>query len=90
MSDLKVLNGRSVGTFGTKTSIYVGRPTKWGNPFVLGKDGNRQEVIEMYREYLIRNIDLMSDLDELRGKNLICWCSPRPCHADILLELANR
>jgi hypothetical protein len=69
--------------------VYVGRPTKWGNPFVIGKDGNRDEVITKYHNWIITQKDLLKDLHELKGKDLSCWCSPEPCHADILLYLAN-
>jgi hypothetical protein len=70
-------------------SVYVGRPTKWGNPFVIGKDGTREEVIAKYREYaLAKGLDKLAR-EELRGKNLSCWCAPLPCHADVLLEWAN-
>lgn len=74
-----------------KDAVYVGRPTKWGNPFAIGTHGNRQEVITKYTNWLddiIFNDRL--DLDELRGKDLVCWCAPLPCHADVLLELANK
>lgn len=71
-------------------AVYVGRPTKWGNPFTIGKDGSREEVIQKYREWIQGRPDLLRDLPTLRGKDLVCWCSPpQACHADILLELAN-
>lgn len=69
--------------------IYVGRPTKWGNPFVIGRDGTREEVIAEYREMLENSPDLLAALPELRGHNLACWCAPQACHADVLLEFAN-
>lgn len=69
--------------------VYIGRPSKWGNPFVVGKDGTRAEVIEKYRTWLMRNQLLMSSLQELRGKVLGCWCKPLLCHGDILVELAD-
>ena len=61
----------------------------WGNPFVLGKDGNREQVIIKYIEWLEGQPQLLSQLHLLRGKNLVCWCAPRTCHCDILLELSN-
>ena len=70
--------------------VYVGRPTKWGNPFVIGRDGNRKEVIEKYRDYIKNNMALMTALPELKDKRLGCWCAPSACHADILIELANK
>lgn len=70
--------------------IYVGRPTKFGNPFVIGRDGTRAEVVQKYREWIASNPDLYEAAQrELRGQNLICWCAPEPCHADVLLEIAN-
>ena len=79
----------------TKTTpdgaVYIGRPSKWGNPFVIGRDGTRTEVIEKYRDWLFTcRLDLRDDARrELRGRDLVCWCSPLPCHGDILLEIAN-
>lgn len=70
-------------------SIYVGRPSKWGNPFVIGPDGDRTAVIAKYRTWLLTQSHLMTSLKALTGKNLLCWCAPLPCHADVLLELAN-
>jgi len=49
---------------------------------------NREEVIMEYKLYLHLS-GLINDIEELRGKDLVCWCAPLPCHADILLELAN-
>jgi len=69
--------------------VYVGRPSKWGNPFEIGKDGTREEVIEKYREWILDNSDLLKDIHELKGKTLACWCAPKSCHGDVLLELAN-
>ena len=68
-------------------AIYVGRPSKWGNPYRIGQDGSREQVIRLYRLALIAS---QVDLSELQGKDLVCWCAPSPCHADILLELANK
>lgn len=69
--------------------VYVGRPSKWGNPFTIGRDGDRVEVIAKYREWVLGQSKLLEDLHELRGKTLACWCAPQACHADILTELAN-
>lgn len=72
-----------------KFDIYIGRPSKWGNPFTIGKDGTRNEVIEKYRDWIKTQPDLIASLHELRDKTLGCWCSPNACHGDILVELAN-
>lgn len=72
-----------------KDSVYIGRPSKWGNPFVIGRDGTREEVIAKYERWLSET-GKIADLEELRGRDLVCWCSPLPCHGDVLLRLANR
>ena len=74
----------------TENSIYIGRPSKWGNPFQIGKDGTRDEVIAKYKDWLLKNDNLLSDVrKELKGKNLLCFCAPLPCHGDILVKLSN-
>ena len=83
----RVLNKRNDSI--TKDAVFVGRPSKWGNPFYLERDGNREQVIAKYREWLLGNEVLVDSLLELKGKDFYCFCSPLPCHADILLELAN-
>lgn len=71
-------------------TVYVGRPSQWGNPFKVGEHGTREECIERYRRLLdARPWWRDRAIRELRGKNLACWCAPEPCHADVLLELAN-
>jgi hypothetical protein len=84
----QVLNAKVVGK-SVEGAVYVGRPTKWGNPFSIGLHGSRDEVIEQFSRYLLNRPLLIASLGELRGKDLICWCAPAPCHADLLLELAN-
>jgi len=69
--------------------VYIGRPSKWGNPYTVGVDGTRDEVCERYRTYLLGETNLLSSLPELKGKVLGCWCAPQRCHGDILAELAN-
>jgi len=54
------------------------------------RDGSRDEVIAKYRAWIVRQPALMAALHELRGKSLLCWCAPGRCHADVLMELANR
>lgn len=71
-------------------AIYVGRPTKWGNPFVIGRDGSRQDVIRKYEEWVVQQAHLMQALGELKGKSLVCWCAPEACHADVLMRLSNQ
>lgn len=69
--------------------VYIGRPSKWGNPFVVGEDGTRSQVIEKYRQWVKTQPKLMAAIPELKGKTLGCWCAPKPCHGDVLAELAN-
>jgi hypothetical protein len=69
--------------------VYIGRPSKWGNPFVIGRDGTREQVIAKYRAYILRRPELIAALLELRGKTLGCWCAPQPCHGEVLAELAD-
>lgn len=84
----KVLNKKRDGV--PEGAVYIGRPSKWGNPFVIGADGTREQVIDLYREYLVRSPSLAAQVGELRGKDLVCWCAPQACHGDVLLDLANR
>jgi hypothetical protein len=69
--------------------VYIGRPSKWGNPFVVGKHGSREQVIERYEAWLLGREELVAALGELRGKVLGGWCAPRACHGDVLVRLAN-
>lgn len=70
--------------------VYIGRPSKWGNPFVIGTHGTRSEVIEKYAEYVRGNSELMAAIEELRGKRLGCHCSPKACHGDVLVEILEQ
>ncbi len=79
-------------------AVYVGRPTRWGNPFTW-KFGNPLDCTNDFRRWLDgrhagwtdRREVVLRDIGELRGKDLACWCPlDQPCHADVLLELANK
>lgn len=79
--------------------IFIGRGSKWGNPYTHIKDrqtladhivDTREEAIESYRDYILNNEDLMNSLSELEGKVLGCYCKPQSCHGDILLELLSK
>lgn len=72
-----------------KDAVYVGRPGVWGNPFIIGYHGNRDECVEKFREHIKQSRSLMARIGELKGKSLVCWCAPKACHADVLLEIAN-
>lgn len=76
--------------------VYIGRAnrryhlpqSKWSTPFVIGKDGTREDVLYKYEEWLLGNPELLKQLPELRGKTLGCWCAPRSCHGDVLKHYA--
>ena len=80
--------------------VYIGRAccefaeSDWANPFKLGVDGNRKEVLVKYRGYIMSRPDLLARLGELKGQTLGCWCKrkkkPLLCHGDILAELADK
>ena len=83
-----------------KDAVYVGRPTKWGNPYThlpinpkyadtCIKVATREDAVKKYKETLPRFIYDLAPV-ELKGKDLVCWCAPKPCHADVLLEIANK
>jgi len=76
-------------TKGMEYDVFIGRPSKWGNPFKIGGDGTREQVIEKYRKRIMARPALLKDLHELRGRRLGCFCFPKPCHGDILAKLAN-
>lgn len=101
MKPQRVQRKRSKGWKLPDNTVVVTRPSKWGNPFIVNpgvRPGSRigaeyinvptlEDAIECFREYVKIN---KLDLSELRGKNLACWCKlDAPCHADVLLELAN-
>jgi len=76
-------------------AIVVSRPSKWANPVKIEGARDRATVIKMFREWLLgddpRAVKMRSELEELRGKDLVCTCKfPGPCHGDVLIELANR
>ena len=75
--------------------VYVGRPTKWGNPFSHKKlpgiitVSTREEAIAAYTEWIKSQPELLKDLHELKGKTIACWCKPQACHGDVLAKLAD-
>jgi hypothetical protein len=80
--------------------IYIGREvpehgipaSKWGNPFVMANDsdGERQRAIDAYRKWVVAQPELMAELEELRGQRLACWCAPKTCHGNVLVELLEQ
>lgn len=81
--------------------IYIGRPSKWGNPFTHIVDKHtlaefvvktREESIMKYLEWITKGNGryLIKDLHELKGKVLGCWCKPKPCHGEVLYKLVQK
>jgi hypothetical protein len=90
----RVLNKYKSGI--PRGSVYIGRikPPKPQNPFAnlyeIGKDGNRAEVIEKYRAWLMTQPELIERIKfALKGRDLVCFCAPLECHGDLLLKIAN-
>lgn len=117
---VRIQRKRTKGWKAPEGAVYVGRPSKWGNPFSLKACKTRAKAVRLYRawlsgtfteksieriiggdaevpkqpmaifQYLLIRGSLRNQLHELRGKDLMCWCPlDQPCHADVLLEIAN-
>jgi hypothetical protein len=70
--------------------VSRGPGMKWGNPFRVGLDGDAEYCVHLFRAWVEAEFLEGEIRRELRGKNLACWCKPgTPCHADVLLEIAN-
>ena len=86
---------RTVNKYKEPYDIYIGRPSRWGNPFPVADktEGSRQEAIARYREHLWKQIKSgevsLTDLIELDGKRLGCFCKPKACHGDILVKAVH-
>lgn len=96
----RIQRKRTKGWKMPENCVYVGRPSKWGNGYMIGelshddddpKPNDAKMVVELFERFQIPDmIDDGIDFSELRGKDLACWCPlDQPCHADILLRLAN-
>ena len=76
-----------------KFDVYIGRPTIYGNPFVIGKDGNREEVIVKFHWYfhakLARDKEFLKIVLTLKGKKLGCYCKPLACHGDEIVTFVD-
>lgn len=70
--------------------VYIGRPGPYGNPFIIGRDGDRAAVIAKYEAWLRKQPELVARAKrELQGKTLGCWCAPFACHGDVLVRVVN-
>ena len=77
---------------GKRPHVYIGRGSAFGNPYVIGKDGSRAEVIEKYKKWFykrIKNQRFLKQVLALKGETLGCYCFPAPCHGDIIIEFLN-
>ena len=87
---MAVLNKKIVGI--PKGAVYIGRGSKWGNPFVMLGEGTRNKVCEDYRAYLkskIKSKEIsLGELAGLHGKDLVCFCAPKRCHGHTLEKAA--
>lgn len=68
-----------------RDAVYCGRGTPYGNPFIGGQHGSRETVIRKFVEQVLPDLDVSA----LRGKDLVCWCVPLPCHCNSILKKAN-
>jgi hypothetical protein len=80
----KVLNKWKIDKI-TKEDVYCGRGSPYGNPFVIGRDGTRDDVCDRFEKEILPSLDVSA----LRGKNLVCFCAPKRCHCDAILAKAN-
>lgn len=84
----KVLNRHHPGI--PANAVYIGRSTSFGNPFIVGQHGNREQVIQKFADWIQTQPRLIERVKaELKNKDLVCSCKPAACHGDILLALAN-
>jgi hypothetical protein len=71
-------------------AVYVGRPSSFGNPFHRGEGMDRIDTIQKYKEWVLSQPEMVEKIKrELKGKDLVCFCRPKPCHASVLLNIAN-
>lgn len=72
-----------------KYDLRIDRKTKWGNPFVMKRESEREHVVQKYELWLNTQPNLLVDLPSLKGKSLACWCAPKACHGDVLVKLSQ-
>jgi len=73
-----------------KNAVYVGRGTPFGNRFIIGKHGNRDQVCDLYEKESLQCPEFIEFVKrDLKGCDLVCFCAPKRCHADFLLKIAN-
>jgi len=89
----RVQRKRTKGWRMPKNTLYVGRGSAYGNPYPVTDSMTAEQAVEMFRQWINDKRQTNTRrlaIKELKGKNLACWCAPdQPCHADVLLEIAN-
>lgn len=92
MSETRVVNKHHKVPY----DVYIGRGSKWGNPFshlpntqAQFKVQTREEAVQEYKKWILTQPHLIKSLHELRGKTLCCFCKPKSCHGDVLVELVG-
>jgi len=87
-----VINLRQAPRELRRTCVKIDRTSRWGNPFVVGKHGTREQVIQLYREHLWKHVKsgavTLPELAALDGQFLGCWCAPAACHGHVLARAA--
>jgi hypothetical protein len=74
----------------TAGTVYIGRWSKWGNPYRIGIHGDRSAVIAKFEAYIRARPKLMAAVrKELKGRALVCHCAPLPCHGDVLARIVE-
>ena len=86
MKVVRVVNGSAPAG-----SVAIGRGTRWGNPFIIGEDGDRAVVIAKFHHYAQWRLEREPQwLEPLRGIDLACYCAPKPCHGNVIVELLEK
>lgn len=78
---MSIVHNKRSGT-APRDAVYIGRGSPWGNPFVIGRDGTRDEVCDKFEQHTLPKMDL----SPLIGKDLVCYCKPARCHGDAILN----
>ena len=82
----RVLNIHSSTLEEIANAVYCGNGSPYANPYKIGLDGDRDDVCELFEEYVLPGLDV----SELKGKDLLCFCKPKRCHCDTILKKANQ
>lgn len=76
-----------------RNAVFIGRGSKYGNPYKIGRDGSRDEVIALYRDYLLSRLEegyfTIDEIIALYETDLVCYCHPLPCHGEVIHEFGK-